>query len=59
MKANVACMGEMSKIYRILVGKPEGKRPLGRPRYRWEENIRMDRRDIGVGRCGLDSSGSG
>jgi hypothetical protein len=35
--------------YRILVGKPEGKRPLGRPRGRWEDNIRMDRREIGWG----------
>jgi hypothetical protein len=33
--------------YRILVGKPEGKRPLGRPRRRWEDNIRMDLREIG------------
>jgi hypothetical protein len=38
--------------YRILVGKPEGKRPLGRPRRRWEDNIRIDRREIGWG--GMD-----
>jgi hypothetical protein len=35
--------------YRILVGKPEGKRPLGRPRRRWEDNVRMDLREIGWG----------
>jgi hypothetical protein len=43
---HVTCMGEMRKAYNILVGKPEGKRPLGRPRYRWEDNIRMDLREI-------------
>jgi hypothetical protein len=35
------------KVHRILVGKPEGKRPLGRPRHRWEDGIRMDLREIG------------
>jgi hypothetical protein len=39
----------MRNAYRILVGKPEGKRPLGRPRRRWEDNIRMDLREIGWG----------
>jgi hypothetical protein len=39
---HVARMGEKSKAYRLLVGKPEGKRLLGRPRYRWVDNIRMD-----------------
>jgi hypothetical protein len=38
-------MGEESNIYRILVGKPDGKRPLGRPRRRWEDNIKMDLRE--------------
>ena len=38
----VARMGEGRGVYRVLVGKPEGKRPLGRPRRRWEDNIRMD-----------------
>jgi hypothetical protein len=39
---NIACMGERRGVYRVLVGKPVGKRPLGRPRHRWEDNIRMD-----------------
>jgi hypothetical protein len=42
-------MGEEKKVYKILVGKPEGKRPLGRPRRRWEDGIRMDLREIGLG----------
>jgi len=46
---HVACMGERRDIYRILVGKPEGKRPLGRPRRRWEENIKMDLQEVGIG----------
>ena len=40
--AYVACIGEERGVYRFLVGKPEGKRPLGRPRCRWVDNIRMD-----------------
>jgi hypothetical protein len=40
-------MGEKRTAYRILVGKPEGKRPLGRPKRRWVGNIKMDRREIG------------
>jgi hypothetical protein len=39
---HVACMGEIRGAYRALVGKPEGRRPLGRPRHRWEDNIKMD-----------------
>jgi hypothetical protein len=48
---HVAPMGEKRNAYRILVGKPEGKRPLGRPRRRWEYNtsIRIDLREIGWG----------
>jgi hypothetical protein len=42
----VARMGETRNVYRTFVGKPEGKRPLGRPRCRWVENIKMDLRDI-------------
>jgi hypothetical protein len=41
-------MGEGRGVYRVLVGRPEGKRPLGRPRCRWEDNIRMDLRVIGI-----------
>jgi hypothetical protein len=39
-------MGEGRGVYRVLVGKPEGKRPLGRPRRRWEDNIRMDLQEV-------------
>src|SRR5215813_648463 len=48
---HVARMGEGRGVHRVLVGKPEGKRPLGRPRRRWEDNIKMDLREIGGG-CG-------
>jgi hypothetical protein len=43
---HVARMGEVRKVYKVLVGKPEEKRPLGRPRRRWEDGIRMDLREI-------------
>jgi hypothetical protein len=39
-------MGKMRNAFKILVGKPEGKRPHGRPRHRWEDNIRVDLREI-------------
>jgi hypothetical protein len=42
-------MGEERKVYKVLVGKTEGKRPLRRPRCRWEDGIRMDLREIGLG----------
>jgi len=42
-------MGERRGIYRVLVGKPEGKRQFGRPRCRWEDNIKMDLQEVGVG----------
>jgi hypothetical protein len=42
-------MGEGRGVYRVLMGKPEGKRPLGRPRRRWEDNIRMDLQEVGCG----------
>jgi hypothetical protein len=45
---HVACMGEGRGAYRVLVGKPKGKRPLGRPRHRWEDNIKMDFKEIGI-----------
>ncbi|KAJ4450648.1 hypothetical protein ANN_02077 [Periplaneta americana] len=44
---HVAHMGESRNAYRVLVGRPEGKRPLGRPRRRWEDNIKMDLREVG------------
>jgi hypothetical protein len=50
-------MGEGRKICKVLVGRPEGKRPLDRLRRRWEDEIRMDRREIWKG--GVDSPGSG
>jgi len=43
---NVATLGGRSCVYRFLVGKPEGKRPLWRPRRRWENNIKMDRLEV-------------
>jgi hypothetical protein len=46
---HVACMGEGRGAYRVLVGKPEGKRPLGRPRRRREDNIKVDLREIEIG----------
>jgi hypothetical protein len=46
---HVARMGEVRSAYNILVGRPEGRRPLGRPRHRWEDNIKMDLREIGFG----------
>jgi hypothetical protein len=45
---HVARMGEGRCVYRVLVGRPEGKRLLGRPRRRWEDNIKMDLREIGI-----------
>jgi hypothetical protein len=48
-------MGMMTNVYRILVGKHEGKRPLGRPKHRCEANIRVYLRDNRVGMCGLDT----
>ena len=45
----MALMGEGRGVYRVLVGKHEGKRPLERPRRRWEDNIRMDLQEVGLG----------
>jgi len=45
-------MGEKRGVYRVLVGKPKGKKPLGRPRHRWEDNIKMDLQEVGCG--GMD-----
>ena len=44
---HVARMGERRDLYRVLVGKSEGKRPLGRPRIRWEDNIKIDLLEVG------------
>jgi len=46
---HVARMEERRGVYRVLVGKPEGKRPLGRPRHRWENNLKMDLQEVGCG----------
>ena len=47
---HVACMGERRGLYRVLLGKPEGNRPPGRPKRRWEDNIKTDLQEVG---CGL------
>ena len=47
-----ACLGQKRGVYRVLVGKREGKRPLGRHRRRWEDNIKMDLQEVGCG--GMD-----
>ena len=46
---HVACMGEGRGMYRLLVGRPGGKRPMGRPRHRWEDNIKVDLQEVGCG----------
>jgi hypothetical protein len=51
-------MGEERKVYKVLVGKPEGKRPLERPRHRWEDGIRMDLGGDWLGGCAVDLTGS-
>ena len=48
-EGHVARMGERRGVYRVLVGKPEGKRPFGRSRCRWEDNIKMDIQEVGCG----------
>ena len=52
LEGHIARMGERKGVYRVLVGKPEGKRPLVRPRRRWEYNITMDLQEVGCG--GMD-----
>ena len=49
---HVARMGDRRGVYRVLVGKPEGKKPLGRPRRRWDDNIKVDLQEVGCG--GMD-----
>jgi hypothetical protein len=48
---HVACMGEGRGVYRVLVGRHKGKRPLGRPRHRWEDNIKLDFREVKINRA--------
>jgi hypothetical protein len=55
----VARTGEERGVCRVLVGKPEGKRPLGKPRHRWEDNIRMELQEEECWSYGLDWAGSG
>jgi len=66
---HVARIGKGRGVYGVLVGKPEGKRPLGRPRHRWEDNIKMDLQEVKCGgmncielagtcECGNEPSGS-
>jgi hypothetical protein len=52
MVGHVARMGERRGLYRVLVGKPEGKSPLGRSRRRWEDSIKMDLQEVGCGGVG-------
>jgi hypothetical protein len=56
---HVARIGERRGVYRVLVGKSEGKRPLGRPRYRRKDNIKIDLQKVNVGGYGLDRACSG
>ena len=56
---HVACMGEGRVVHRVLVEKAKGKRPLGRPRHRCEDNIKMDLKGVGGVLWGLDGVGSG
>jgi hypothetical protein len=52
-------MGDRRGVYRVLMGRPEENRPLGRPRHRWEENMKMDLQRSGIQKQELDLSGSG
>jgi hypothetical protein len=56
---HVARMGEDRGVHRVFVGKPEGRRPLGRPRRRWEDNIKMDLQEVEGGSWGLEGVCSG
>jgi hypothetical protein len=52
-------MGERRGVYGVMVGKPEGKRPPGRPRRKWEDNIKKDLQEVGCGDHGMDLAASG
>ena len=56
MQPDVARMEEGRTAFKILTGKPTGKKPLGNPRRRWEDNIRMDLKEIGINRNWIDST---
>ena len=56
---HVARKEDRRGVFRVLVGNPEGKRPPGKPRRRWEDNFKMDLQEVGCGGCGLDRAGSG
>jgi hypothetical protein len=56
---HVACMWEERGVYRVLVGRPKCKRPLGRPRHRWEDNIKLDLRETGINGVNWIQLGSG
>ena len=56
---HVTCIVESRGVYRVLVGKHEGKRPPGKPRCKWEDNIKMDLHEVGYGGYGLDLTDSG
>jgi hypothetical protein len=56
---HVTCMGEIINVYTVLVRKHGGNRPLGRPTRKLDDIIRKDLREVGLGKCGLDLSGSG
>ena len=58
MGGHVACIGDRRGVYRVLAGKPEGKRPLGSPRHRWDDNIKTPSGREMWGH-GLDRAGSG
>ena len=59
LAGHVARMGKSRGMYRVLMGKPEGRRPPAKPRRRWEDNIKMDLQEVGCGGYGLDRAGSG
>jgi hypothetical protein len=56
---HIVCMGKRRGVYRILVGKPEGKKPLIRSRHRQEDTFKNDLQEVGCGGIGLDQSGAG